>query len=77
MQCSTEKSNNIKRTPARLGARTIPALGTTSAFKVAGVTMTALVEAAKGAERVKTNDGVETERNIQTSAVRDNSCVGF
>lgn len=38
-------------TPARLGASTTPVVGTPSAFKVAGVTMTAFVGAAKGAER--------------------------
>lgn len=37
-------------------------VGTTSAFKVAGVTMTALVGAAKGAERGR-NDGGETEKH--------------
>lgn len=54
LHCSTNKSNNnIKRTPARLGARTTPVVGTTSAFKVAGVTMTALAGAAKGAVEVE------------------------
>lgn len=54
VHCSTDNNynnNNIKHTPARLEARTTPVLGTTSAFKVAGVTMTALVGAAKGAGR--------------------------
>lgn len=75
LHCSTNKSNNnIKRTPARLGARTTPVVGTTSAFKVAGVTMTALVGAAKGAERGK-NDGGETGKHPNILRRGETSCV--